>query len=65
MLKNYSNHGMNQFKENDMVCYCFQFTRRQIEDDYIANDKSLIIEKIASAKKQGGCDCAQNNPRGR
>lgn len=58
-------HKIVEFKENDLVCYCFQFTRRQIEKDYIDNGSSTILEKIAREKKAGGCDCYQKNPRGR
>ncbi len=56
---------IGKFKENDLVCYCFQYTRKQIEKDYIDNGRSVILEKITSAKKAGGCDCAQKNPKGR
>lgn len=54
-----------EFKENDLVCYCFQFTRKQIEEDYAENGRSTILEKIAHAKKAGGCDCLLKNPKGR
>ena len=54
-----------EFKDNDLVCYCFQYTKRQIENDYINNGKSMILKKIALEKKNGGCDCATKNPKGR
>jgi len=53
------------FKENDMVCYCFHYTRIQIERDCIDNGRSKILEKIINEKKIGGCDCARKNPKGR
>ena len=56
---------MDEFKENDLICYCFQLTRKQIEQDYVANGHSVILEKITSEKKAGGCDCARKNPKGR
>jgi len=56
---------IGEFKENDLVCYCFQFTRKQIEKDYIDNGRSVILEKITSEKKAGGCNCTQKNPKGR
>ncbi len=56
---------IGEFKENDLVCYCFQFTRRQIEKDYSDNGRSTILEKIAQEKKAGGCDCVRKNPKGR
>ncbi len=56
---------IDEFKESDLVCYCFQFTRKQIERDYVDNGRSTILEKIEYEKKSGGCDCAQKNPKGR
>ncbi len=50
---------------NDLVCYCFGYTRDMIEQDFIENGRSLIMEKIAAEKKAGGCDCATKNPKGR
>lgn len=56
---------VDEFKENDLVCYCFQLTRKQIEQDYIDNGRSVILEKITAEKDAGGCDCARKNPKGR
>lgn len=53
------------FKANDMVCCCFGYTRKQIEEDFIDNGRSVILEKIANEKKSGDCDCAQKNPKDR
>lgn len=55
----------NEFQSDDLVCYCFKFTRNDIEQDYMKNGQSTIIEKISSEKKSGGCDCAKKNPKGR
>jgi hypothetical protein len=57
--------GKNEFKEDDLVCHCFQYTRKQIEDDLLENGRSMILEKIAREKKAGGCDCARKNPKKR
>lgn len=53
------------FKAGDLVCYCFNFTKQQIEHDFLKNDRSLILEKILFEKKKGGCDCGAKNPKGR
>jgi hypothetical protein len=53
------------FQMEDLICYCFQYTRSDIEKDFNHNGRSLIMEKIASEKKVGGCDCANKNPKGR
>jgi hypothetical protein len=52
-------------KLNDLICYCFEYSLKEIEQDFIKNGRSLIIEKIAAEKKAGGCDCANKNPKGR
>jgi copper chaperone CopZ len=53
------------YKLDDLVCYCFGYTVNDIEQDFIKNQRSLIIEKIAAEKKVGGCDCVNKNPKGR
>ena len=47
-------------QDTDLICYCFGFTKQDIEQDFIKNGRSLILEK-----KAGGCDCAAKNPKGR
>ena len=49
----------------DLVCYCFGFTTQDIEQDLVENGRSLIMEKIMTEKKAGGCDCKDLNPKGR
>jgi uncharacterized protein with HEPN domain len=50
---------------DELVCYCFGYSRKDIETDFIQHHRSLILEKIAAEKKAGGCDCAHKNPKGR
>lgn len=50
---------------DNLICYCFEFTKDDIEQDYIRNGRSLIMEKIAAEKKAGGCDCLHKNPNRR
>ena len=53
-------------KEKDpLICYCFEYTRDDIEQDFIKTGRSLIMEKIAAEKKAGRCDCATQDPKGR
>jgi len=54
-----------EFSDDDLVCYCFEYTKRDIELDYSENGKSLISEKIAREKKTGGCSCASKNTKGK
>jgi NAD(P)H-nitrite reductase large subunit len=53
------------FQDDALVCYCFNYTKKQIENDYAKHGRSTILEKIASEKKAGGCDCAVKNPKKR
>ena len=53
------------YKLDDLVCYCFGYTVNDIEQDFVKNQRSFIIEKIAAEKKVGGCDCVNKNPKGR
>jgi hypothetical protein len=55
----------NEVKDDDLVCYCFKYTKRAIENDFKENGRSLIYRKIAAEKKSGGCNCATLNPKGR
>lgn len=54
-----------EFQSDDLVCFCFGYTRNDIDQDYIKNGQSAIMAKIASEKKTGGCDCTNKNPKGR
>ena len=49
----------------DYICYCFEYTRQDIEDDVRQNSRSLIMEDIQREKKFGNCRCAEKNPEGR
>ncbi|MCW7754389.1 hypothetical protein OOT00_10370 [Desulfobotulus sp. H1] len=53
------------FGDEDLVCHCFAYTRRHIEEEYALHGRSLIYEKILREKQSGGCDCASKNPLGR
>ena len=53
------------FQPDELVCFCFGYSRQDIEADFIQHHRSLIQEKIAAEKKAGGCDCAHKNPKGR
>jgi len=50
---------------NGLICYCFGYTASDIEEDVMKNGRSVIMERILSEKKAGGCQCHVKNPRGR
>jgi hypothetical protein len=49
----------------DLVCYCFEYSKEDVKQDYKTNGRSLIIEKIIEEKKFGRCQCATKNPKGK
>lgn len=53
------------FNEGDLVCYCFRYTKRDIEQDFIKNGCSTILEKIQKEKRIGRCKCEVKNPTGK
>ena len=52
-------------EEQELVCFCFHYTRQEIEQEYRIHNHSTILDSIVLAKKTGGCDCMRLNPRGR
>lgn len=59
----------NSAKEEDMediiICYCFHYTRADIEKDIAENRSSTMMEKIIREKQSGNCRCALLNPKGK
>lgn len=51
-------------ESDEIVCFCFGYTRLQIAEEVHRLGRSLIFEKIAAAKRLGGCSCALKNPKG-
>ncbi len=50
---------------SELVCYCFNHTAADIEQDIKEHGKSTIMEKIMTDKKAGRCQCKTKNPKGR
>ena len=50
---------------SELICYCFNHTANDIEQDITDNGRSLIMENIMAEKKAGGCQCRTKNPKGR
>lgn len=49
----------------ELICYCFDYSVDDIEQDYLENGKSTIMEKIQMEKKFGNCRCTIKNPKGK
>ncbi len=50
---------------SEMICYCFEYSREDIERDVRQHGHSTITEKIIAEKKFGNCQCSKKNPKGR
>ena len=50
---------------SDLICYCFEYSREDIQQDFLAHGRSLIMEKIKNEKKLGTCQCTTKNPGGK
>ena len=49
-----------------MVCYCFNYSEADIEQDVLKNNGySTILEKIKASKQLGSCRCHETNPSGK
>ncbi len=59
------NHLMNHIQDDDMVCYCFRYTKRNIIDDFTMHGRSNILERINTEKRNNRCKCAEKNPKKR
>ena len=55
----------NPKNTEELACYCFGYTAEDIAKDAIRNGRSVIMERIATEKKVGGCNCSKKNPKGR
>ena len=53
------------FQDEDLVCYCFGYTKKDIEKDFEDHGFSKILEKIKTEKKNNGCNCDVKNPQGK
>jgi Zinc binding domain/BFD-like [2Fe-2S] binding domain len=47
------------------VCYCFGFTRKDIEEEIVEAGRSTVAEQITAEVKAGRCACEVKNPSGK
>jgi len=57
--------GSKETEDPIPVCYCFGFTRRDIENEFTATGSSTIGERIKTEVKAGNCACEVKNPSGK
>jgi hypothetical protein len=53
------------YENDDLICYCFQYKKKDIESDFKNNGYSKILKKIIAEKKSNGCKCKEKNPKAR
>ena len=54
-----------QGQMSELVCYCFQYSAADIEEDIRQHDGvSMIMARIMEEKKKGTCECNIKNPKG-
>jgi Zinc binding domain len=47
------------------VCYCFGFTRKDIEDEIAETGRSTVADRISAEVTAGRCACEVKNPSGK
>jgi hypothetical protein len=47
------------------ICYCFGFTRKDIEDEIAETGCSAVADRISAEVKAGRCACEVKNPSGK
>ncbi len=57
--------GAKETEEPIPVCYCFGFTREDIESEVAETGSSTIAEQISTEVKAGNCACEMKNPFGK
>jgi hypothetical protein len=57
--------GTKETEEPIPVCYCFGFTRSDIENEVAETGSSAIAGQIRTEVKAGNCGCEMKNPSGK
>jgi hypothetical protein len=57
--------GIKETEDPIPVCYCFEFTARQIAEDVRQHGNSTIRDYIQEQVRAGHCRCEINNPAAR
>jgi Zinc binding domain/BFD-like [2Fe-2S] binding domain len=57
--------GVKEESDPIPVCYCFGFTRKDIENEIAATGRSTMADRITAEVKAGNCACEVKNPSGK
>ena len=56
--------GFKETAAPQMVCYCFEHTKDEIQEDFKAHGESRIEASIREKVTAGSCSCEVMNPKG-
>jgi len=57
--------GAKEESDRAQVCYCFGFTRDDIENEITETGRSTVADRITAEVKAGNCACEVKNPSGK
>jgi len=57
--------GAKETTEPIPVCYCFGFTRKDIENEIAETGRSTVADRIKTEVNAGNCACEVKNPSGK
>ena len=57
--------GAKETEEPIPVCYCFGFTRKDIENEITETGRSTVADRIKTEVNAGNCACEVKNPSGK
>jgi hypothetical protein len=57
--------GLKEAADPVPLCYCFGFTRKDIQNEIAETGCSTVAERITAEVKAGNCACEVKNPSGK
>jgi NAD(P)H-nitrite reductase large subunit len=57
--------GVKETSNPIPICYCFGFTRQDIQEEIRATGQSTVAKRIAAEVEAGRCACHIKNPSGK
>lgn len=57
--------GAKEESDPAQVCYCFGFTRKDIENEIAETGRSTVADRITAEVQAGNCACGVKNPSGK
>lgn len=57
--------GVKETADPIPVCYCFGFTRTDIEHEIVKTGRSTVADRITAEVRAGRCACEVKNPSGK